>query len=709
MKNKVIFSISLFTLILGFIFIPKIHASIIITATVNTADGLNVRSCASSTCSRLGAIQNGSEISLKSTTKKSGTGCSGGWYTINYNNKTGYVCSNYVTNVKTIDTNNVFVENDWIARINASDGVGFRSKPSTSSGTRYQTLSYGVNVSILSTASSGNGCSTNWYQVKYDNKTGYVCGTYITKKADITSKSTTYNSTWKAAGFPETYWPYLTYLKTKYPNWNFTAVKTNTNFTDAILGEYGANSIQSTDNALISSNVQVETGGWYNVRHEAIAFYLDPRNFLNEKMIFIFENNNYNSAVHTKNVVNSLFSGGLNAKYANDFVTAGTNTNISPVHLATRSIQEVGKNGNDATKGPYYNFFNIGAYSSCSNPLQCGINYAKQQGWNTPVKSITAGANFIKTNFYNNNQKTRYYEKFNVINGKYSNQYMTNIQAPISEGSNAYSKYVSNSVVSKAVNFIIPVYNNMPKYTSLPGSLNTDASLSTINVNGTKISGFDSDVTEYVLQNVPSTTSSINITATTTKSTSKVTGTGIKNLKTGLNTFTLTVTAEAGNTQTYTIKVTKNTTENESALTADTIVVNAGGKLNNNYLSGFNPGSTSANLQNSFKQISSVVNTTIKKANGNTKPTTEKLMTGDIVTVKNGNSERTYTLIVKGDNNGDGLINTIDLVYIRKVIQNSNALNATYKEASDINRDGKINTIDLVYIRKHIAGSTIIK
>mgnify|MGYP002528468183 CR=1 FL=1 len=706
-KSKIILILTIWV-VTFFILIPKLSAKILVTATVNSDNGINVRSGAGTGYGILGAIQNGSEISLQSTTKYSGTGCSKGWYKITYNNKTGYVCSNYVTNVQSIDTNNVYVENDWIARVNATDGLGFRATASTS-GTRLGTLTYGVNVTILSEAAAGNGCSGKWYKIKYNNKTGYACSDYIIKKANVTSSSTKYDSTWKSAGFPESYWPYLTYLKTKYPNWTFTAVKTNTNFTDAILAEYGANSIQSTDNAVTTSTSQVETGGWYNVRHEAIAFYLDPRNFLNEKAIFVYENNNYNSAIHTSAVVTSTFNGGTNKKYASSFVTAGKSKSISPVHLATRSIQEVGRNGNDATKGPYYNFFNIGAYSSCSNPLQCGIDYAKSKGWNTPVKAITAGADLIKTNYYNNNQKTRYFEKFNVINAKYNNQYMTNIQAPLTEGANAYSNYVSNKVQSKAINFIIPVFNNMPEYTSLPGSQNTDATLSSIKIDGTTISGFDKDVVEYVLPSVPSTKTSINITATTSKSTSKVTGTGVKTLKSGLNTFTLTVTAQAGNTETYTIKVNKLTTENESDLTADTIAVSAGGKLNNSYLSGFTPGITALILKNTFKQISSIVNTTINTSSGKAKSDSEKIKTGDKVTITNSKSTRTYTLVVKGDNNGDGIINTVDLVYIRKVIKNSNALNALYKEASDINRDGKINTVDLVYIRKHIAGDSVIK
>ena len=210
---------------------------------------------------------------------------------------------------------------------------------------------------------------------------------------------------------------------------------------------------------------------------------------------------------------------------------------------------------------------------------------------------------------------------------------MTNIQAPLTEGANAYSNYVSNKVQSKAINFIIPVFNNMPEYTSLPGSQNTDATLSSIKIDGTTISGFDKDVVEYVLPSVPSTKTSINITATTSKSTSKVTGTGVKTLKSGLNTFTLTVTAQAGNTETYTIKVNKLTTENESDLTADTIAVSAGGKLNNSYLSGFTPGITALTLKNTFKQISSIVNTTINTSSGKAKSNSEKIKTGDKVTI----------------------------------------------------------------------------
>jgi len=448
------------------LFVLHVDAAVIITGTVNSSNGINIRNGAGTNYATYASIGNGYEITLQSTTKYSGTGCSGGWYKITYKNLTKYACSNYIANVKSIDTSKLYNNADWTARINASGFVSFR-KSASSSGTLIQKLNYGSNLTILSKTSSTTGCSGYWYQVKYINTTGYVCGNYIYQKSNITSSATTYNTTWANAGFPSSYYPYLTYLKTKYPNATFTAVKTNTNFNDAVLSEYGSNYIQLKDLTLIASTTQVETGGWYKAKNETIAFYLDPRNFLNEKMIFIFEDNKYTASGHTNGVVQSVFDGGSLKSYASSFITSGSSVNISPVHLATRVRQEVGINGNDATKGPYYNFFNIGAISSCANPLQCGLTYAKNSGWDTPVKSITAGANLLKSNYYNNNQKTRYYEKFNVIGGKYSNQYMTNINAPIAEGSTAYEKYVASNVANSNWNFIIPVYNNMPTVTSL--------------------------------------------------------------------------------------------------------------------------------------------------------------------------------------------------------------------------------------------------
>ena len=55
-----------------------------------------------------------------------------------------------------------------------------------------------------------------------------------------------------------------------------------------------------------------------------------------------------------------------------------------------------------------------------------------------------------------------------------------------------------------------------------------------------------------------------------------------------------------------------------------------------------------------------------------------------------------------GDINGDGKINTTDLILIRRYMAEYE-VGSFNKLAADINGDGKINTADLILIRRYLA------
>ena len=108
-------------------------------------------------------------------------------------------------------------------------------------------------------------------------------------------------------------------------------------------------------------------------------------------------------------------------------------------------------------------------------------------------------------------QNTAYFYKLNVVQNDrhslYSHQYMTNIQDPSSQARNLYNKYVENGILDASLNFIIPVYKNMPGRCDLPTSMDTSASnvylvkatnvvfRSGMGLNSTKIGSFSN---EYV-------------------------------------------------------------------------------------------------------------------------------------------------------------------------------------------------------------------
>ena len=64
-----------------------------------------------------------------------------------------------------------------------------------------------------------------------------------------------------------------------------------------------------------------------------------------------------------------------------------------------------------------------------------------------------------------------------------------------------------------------------------------------------------------------------------------------------------------------------------------------------------------------------------------------------------------YPIVVKGDINGDGKINSADPLSIQKHIIRTARLKDAYLEAADINEDGRINSLDVLYTQKHIVGS----
>ena len=88
---------------------------------------------------------------------------------------------------------------------------------------------------------------------------------------------------------------------------------------------------------------------------------------------------------------------------------------------------------------------------------------------------------------------------------------------------------------------------------------------------------------------------------------------------------------------------------------------------------------------------------------------TGNIVTGDILIITSNNITKKITISIKGDTNGDGKINSVDLFRIQKHISNYTKLTGPNKESADTNYDGKINSVDLFRTKKHITGYITLK
>ncbi|MBD5505001.1 MAG: hypothetical protein HDR09_15045 [Lachnospiraceae bacterium] len=288
--------------------------------------------------------------------------------------------------------------------------------------------------------------------------------------------------------FPGSYQSALRSLKSEHPNWTFVPMKTGLDFNTSVSKEMGVKSLiqKTTSN---SSNGWVgeacpSESGWYYATQQAVAYHMDPRNFLTETSIFQFEQLTFNASYHTEEAVQTFLNGTFmkgkladdsqGRTYAQAFYEIGKGRKLSPIHLASRVYQEQGQGTSGLISGTYpgyegyYNFFNVGVNgASTAEKIVKGLTYAKEKGWNTRYKSLEGGAATIGNNYILKYQDTIYLEKFNVDKnspyGVYEHQYMQNIQAPASESSSTRKMYANAGSLNSAFVFKIPVFDNMPE------------------------------------------------------------------------------------------------------------------------------------------------------------------------------------------------------------------------------------------------------
>jgi beta-N-acetylglucosaminidase len=461
---------------------------------INSYNGAILRESSSTGSAVLCVLPDNTGITIHKEVfrSKTSTAKKNKWYYVTANGTKGYVRADLVDGIRYGS-----VRGEMKAGAEYRKGAGTEMDPAG-------TFAEGAKVTIVLKANpvySARGASSTWYKIRKDKKYYYICSDQVKlsegENGDVTVPDQTesvsaakpdpdmsdkeFEKYLKDEGFPESYKKKLRTLHKAHPEWVFKAYKTDISWKTALSKQTrGGTSLVSGvyPKSFRDGSRQYERG-WYKAGSKVVAYYMDPRNFLNESRIYMFEDLTYNPKYQTKAAVSSVLSPSKLPEYgftASIFVKAGKASDVSPVFLASRARQETG-GGSDAIKGKkilgkkVYNPFNIGAFGG-TNPLYNGLLYAYGKRWTTPAKAVKGGAAELAKNYINKGQYTTYYQRFNVRNGERSvgtHQYMTNIMAPYSEAGSTKISYSKYKILDKPLVFEIPIYKGMPSSTRLPG------------------------------------------------------------------------------------------------------------------------------------------------------------------------------------------------------------------------------------------------
>lgn len=584
------------------------------------------------------------------------------------------------------------------------------------------------------------------------------------------------------SNFPKEYQSALNKIKDEHPDWNFEAYYTGLPWSTVLLNEtssHGRNRVIKTSDASWRCSCGNVASGYACASEGIIGYYLDARNFLNEINIFQFLEISYNSKIHNLSGVKSAVKGTFldntityrkNGKsytksYAEIILEAAEESNMSPYSIVTKIIQEVGTKGSASVKGTYsgyegyYNFYNLGAYDT-GNAIVNALKYAKDKEWDNQYDAIIDGAKQISNSYTNAGQNTAYFYKWDVVGTKilksgssqtvsssdmFWHQYMTNVQDPTSQSKTLYNTYAKNGILDKSLNFIIPIYEDMPSSVNMPSGFSDDTEdLYYVNcTDGLRV------------RNKASTSGSI---LTTLYKNTKVqmitknytTANGIVwdkiKLSNGVTGYTadkyLTVCKTNNDSDTVigTAKTTENLKLRKSASTSGVLlaiipkntqvdilqkdVSNSNGYnwykvkygsykgyVASQYLNVNNSNNNNNNNDNKSDEVE--LNDEYAKSEGNTLIVTPNSTINNIAnsasgTLKTGETvkvgSKSYTVAMLGDINGDGVIDSRDSLRILKYQVGKYNLNVNGKLAADLNGDGVVDSRDSLRILKYQVG-----
>lgn len=342
--------------------------------------------------------------------------------------------------------------------------------------------------------------------------TGLFITMFLTNKAEAKEQNTKVYK--KGSNILDDYPGYsdlLDDLLEEHPNWTFTILFTGLDWNTVIRNEttveHGRNLVQGKSGAWVCSicgDKAYDNGSWRCASAATVEYYMDPRNSLyDETYLFQFENLKWSDNTYTISGIEKILDGcdylledkitytntknkkvTIDKTYAEVIMDAAEKAGISPYHLASRIRQEQGTGDSASATATgtysgytgYYNFLNVNASGNGSSTIiKNALEYAKKQGWDTPVKAIEGGAEFLVKSYIQYGQNTLYLQKFDVDDSDgdlYWHQYQQNVAAAKTECVDIMQSYKEiDENLNLPFNFVIPVFENMPETKcAMPGT-----------------------------------------------------------------------------------------------------------------------------------------------------------------------------------------------------------------------------------------------
>ena len=294
------------------------------------------------------------------------------------------------------------------------------------------------------------------YRITVNFKNGYS-GTkylYYSIKSYNETQTQSYKQYLLEQGFPESYVTKLAALHEKYPNWEFKVYNTGLDWQTAVNGErdphskqrigvYESKSLPADYLCSCSKCKGVVQDSSYAASEKAVKYYMDPRNWLDEKHIFQFETTNGGSG-QTREGVESILKGtwmykstvrytntygnqklyDSTLKYSDIIMQAAAKSGLAPYYIASKIKQEVGSSsssyagGSRGTVMPFqgiYNYFNIGAYNGANDGLAWAAGFLKvKDGQRADLYKKDDNGNLVLDVSLSSNQRMVYIDMDNT-------------------------------------------------------------------------------------------------------------------------------------------------------------------------------------------------------------------------------------------------------------------------------------------------------